>query len=468
MGLLQSKSKIFAILVALLALLTWWDFYREKRQGEAESQERKVVDFATEQIQQIEVKNKQGHFTVLRDQKGWTFVSPFKDLADNEKVEDFVGFLSGEHAESVLTGDQLDLSKYHLDLDQINKSGIEFVMTLSNGNQKTLWISDLTNFENHLFAKWKDQNKILLLGTHWRERAEISAMSWREKHIFRGNKASLSEIHLNNIILSNSIEKESSNGVSTQSDRFWRWTGEPTMKLDQQQAMSFLQSIVNVEGEEFFDKLPVDAVPARFEVKLKNEKGLWSRQVYQRKNGDVLIVGKMQLKEADKDSAPDLIAKINKNHLSQWQKFSPLDLRDKKVLPEFRPDQAQKIELITELKTTVMKKQGTQWIVKDSTHMPPLEMVNAVLNSLSQLRVGRFLLKPEQDKSPRFTSKIVISNAEDKVIFELSYGGSFVKNENGIDSIFRFAEVKGFSEKFGILQSEIDGWKLPEFLQGAK
>ncbi|HND85647.1 MAG TPA: DUF4340 domain-containing protein [Pseudobdellovibrionaceae bacterium] len=453
----KSKSFWFAMVVAALGLFTWFDFYREKRAQETESADRKLVQFQVDQVQQISVRNKFGKFTVLRDPTGWSLTEPIKDLADNTKVEEFIGFLRGDHAESVIKESIGELGKYHLDEASVLKFGSEFEMTLSNGQKHHLQVADLANFEQHIFAQWKDNHdkKVLLLGSQWRERADVKMHDWRDQRLFRSHKATIESVTING-------QQMKYAAINDAGDKRWMIPTSPKLLLDQSKVMALVDSIVELRAEAFFESLPEKLVSAPLKIEIKNEKGDWTGSAFL-EGANVLFLGHQ--KDTDGKKELRLIGRLKPDYLKTWKDWNIHQLRDAFVLPKLAPSEVKKVIIQTELKKNEITKQEQKWVLSGSPVVPAAEVVNDFLTSVSKMKVELFLTADEEKKAPKLTQRIQFLGDQDRKIFELSYGGSFVKNKDGVETIFRFARVEGFDEVFGLPEAKIAEWQLNEILK---
>jgi hypothetical protein len=170
-------------------------------------------------------------------------------------------------------------------------------------------------------------------------------------------------------------------------------------------------------------------------------------------------------KDVDGKKELKLIGRIKPDYLKTWKDWNIHQLRDASVLPKLVPSEVKKIVIQTELKKNELTKQDQKWVLSGSPNTPNADTITDFLTAISKMKVELFLSADEQKKAPKLSQKIQFRGEQDRIIFELSYGGSFVKNKDGIETIFRFARVEGFDEVFGLPEAKITEWQLNEILK---
>ncbi len=162
--------------------------------GDEGSEEDKLFAVNSEEIQQITLRPAGGEVLELqRDGETWKIVEPREVVADDSVVSGLLGTLSGLEASDTIEEQPVSLEDYGLEAPQVT---VEF-LTKPGGTQ-TLLLGDNTPTGGSVYAKTKDQPRVVTVPSNVRNDFSKTLFDLREKNVLKFDTTSASHAWLRN------------------------------------------------------------------------------------------------------------------------------------------------------------------------------------------------------------------------------------------------------------------------------
>lgn len=316
------KLKGRSLLVLALILFggfAVYDYFQDKKKEGKTMEESRLLTVNFEQVDSFEIKKGEHKILLKRSVDGWELVEPLQDLADNTVADDFVkGAVPERIIEVAKEGSDINWSLYGLD----KPLGMVTFKT-STGAQNVFEISERRNFEENVFARRDQENRVLVLNSVWQNRVNKTALDFRDRRFLRHKIASVDVLNLKN---------EKGLLALQRVDGKWQLSNKKDITLDQNKVRDLLTVIADAKAAEIFaDKtLPVQKKLFTLDLALGDKK--WSADVGQAK--DLLIYAKV--------SEPPFQFKMEPGALDKLIKMTSEDLKEeppKKVEEATAPQQ---------------------------------------------------------------------------------------------------------------------------------
>lgn len=263
--------------ILVLALLLFggyavYDFFNEKKVEEKTVEESRLMTVNFEQVDHVEVQRPDAKIILKRTVDGWELVEPLKDLADNAVVDDFVKNAFPERIiEVAKEGKDINWALYGLE----KPLGVITFKTTA-GTQNIFEISDKKNFEENVFARRDNENKVLVLNSVWQTRASKTVNDFRDRRFLRQKIASVDELKLKND--KGLLELKRREGI-------WVSPSEKDLKLDQNKVREILSAIADAKAAEIFSAdAKINAKKELFTLDLVLADKKWKAEVTQDKD----------------------------------------------------------------------------------------------------------------------------------------------------------------------------------------
>ncbi|MGZ3774764.1 MAG: DUF4340 domain-containing protein [Bdellovibrio sp.] len=230
--------------ILIIALLVFggyavYDFFHDKKIEEKAIEESRLMTINFEQVQYVEIQEKDTKIVLNRTVDGWDLVEPIKDAADSSVVDDFVKNIYPERIiEIAKEGPNIDWALYGLD-----KPLATITLKTSAGTQNVFEISDKKNFEENVFARRDHENKVLLLNSVWKLRATKIANDFRDRRFLRHKIASVDELKVKNDKGLLDLKRL---------DGKWLSPSHKEIKIDQNKVREILTAIADAKAAEIY------------------------------------------------------------------------------------------------------------------------------------------------------------------------------------------------------------------------
>lgn len=433
----------------------YWTIVREQKKHDLADAHDQIIYLQKDQINYLEIQNKEKKFVFQKSDQGWSIVEPIDDIADNQKLNDIFEQLTNEkHAAIAKEGADINWAEFGLDHPEAS-----LIFKNNLGQSQKISISATKNFEGQHYARVDSTPRILVVNALWYNFTTEKLVYFREKRLYRGQVSALKRISVKSL-------SDRFNLVLT--DKGWQSAEFDHYVLDQSKIRAMIKNIAEssiqdyiIEGDpsdrDRFEKgLTKNFVEVTFETSDKK----WSVAV--------------NLHEADKalyalTEKPTYLVKLD---LSQWELFGNLSLdslRDRKTLMTFDISQVhnifvkrgeQKYEFIRENfdKTASKTNQISKWKFADPSKSNGdinTDAVNELIDQVHNLEITYFLSEAE---GKEFLGKdmVILKSADDQLLFQLNWGPLFHKKISGSEKDYYLARTQASDSIFGLNKSYID------------
>lgn len=443
---------IFGAVVLALGLgVYFFEYQNEVKQVKEKEENAKIITFAKDQINFIEIQKEQTKYVLQKSDTGWTILEPLQDAADNEQVEGLLDFLTEEKMiavakESADVG-QLKLSEYGLD----NPYAV-FNFKNNLGKSKKISIGSQKNFEGNSFIRIDSESRVLVASPGWWVKAGQGLITYREKRLYRTSLGKVDDIKVQS--LQDKFELK-------RIDNKWVHAQFPEIVLDQNKVRDMLKQIAESSIQEYvFDGEPSKATLTEkklanppVQIDLKTADTEWS-------------VG---INQSEKDNAiyaiTDRPTNLLKLDSSRWELFGNLNfdsLRDRTSLVQFNLNDVAKIFYKDQTTEYNFFKENGQWKVvlgqPENTEFSATELVKA-LNHIHDIEISEFLdlnLRKYDEKLFSGKSMIILKSATDNLVFQLNWGPELKIKKKGVEKDYYYARTTVSPTIFALEKSKMN------------
>ena len=407
-----------------------------------------IVYLKKEQINYLEMQNKNVKFVFQKNDKGWNIEEPITDIADDQRLEDVLNQLTNEKQFAVAKeGPGINWAEFGLDTP-------ESLMVIKNnlGQSQKIFISATKNFEGNHYARIDNLEKILVVSPAWFNFTTEKLTYFREKSLYRGQIAAIKKI---------TIKSLKDHFSLTSGDKGWFTPALEASALDQSKIRSMIKAIAENTIQEYIS----EGDPSDMERK---EKGLNKDyvEITLETDTDRWAVA-INLHEQDKalyalTEKPTYLVKLD---LSQWELFGNLNLdalRDRKTMMSFDVKMVNRVFVKQGGKSLQLIKEDSKWRPESAAQLDkikvPNEEVNDLINQVHDLEITYFLPE-EEGKDFSGSDMIILKTSEDQLLFQLNWGPLRHKKMEGLEQDYFLARTAATDNIFGLNKSYID--KLP-------
>lgn len=183
---MRGLRSTIALLVVLAGLGGYIYFVASKAEDTATKQDKLFPNVASDNIEELTVKNDAGETTTLKKADGkWTMTSPFQTRASDMDASGIVNALAGLDVTRVVDENPTDVKDYGLD-----KPSVEIAFK-SNGGKPSgkLLLGGKTATGGSLYARKDDEKRVVLIGEFNSATFNKSTFDLRDKAILTFDRA---------------------------------------------------------------------------------------------------------------------------------------------------------------------------------------------------------------------------------------------------------------------------------------
>lgn len=304
---------VFAIFVALLAWVYFYEIKGEKKREEAAEKEKKVFPFEDKDISQITVKNADGEIVLQKEKDAWKLVKPLEAKADKYSADGLASDIALAKTERAIEEANINWKNFGLD-----PAAVKLTVKLSDGKTHELELGDKDFSSSSVFARLPGQNKVLVLSSTLHSSATKKLFDFRDKNVVEFQRDQLKAMNILTKGKEFAFEKSSDD---------WLVKKPFEARGDNTEINSIVSDLEFARVEEFVDVPSADlkayglASPTiRVDLFLGDN----------RARKTLLIGNKVDSHYYAKDEARDAVFKI-KEDLQKKLDFEASKVRDKKV-----------------------------------------------------------------------------------------------------------------------------------------
>lgn len=436
---------LVASLIALSGSYLAWDFYSESKEKSDLENEKRIVLFPQEQIQKFVITNQGRNLVLERSEMGWDLQEPLIDQADFEEVESYISAAANDRVIAVVDeGDEVSWQRYGLSQPTLS---IEFFNNA--GSSRKVWVSELTNFEGHSYARIDEEKRVVTVNSSWFSKSQKTALDFRDKRILKRKLAGIDDLLIKN-----------KNGFFNlqNAEGLWSLQQHPSWMIDQERSREVVKQLadsraldilfesnetLNQSGKEHWKNYGLDRPDAELVATFAGEP--WSLRFAQKNKEDFYVW----------TSEPDRIYRVDLKAFSIFKNLIAADLRDHKLPFKAIEGEIVKINFQTELKQMVFELKEGKWHFEGKSESVNQEVLSAMLQTLKTSQALEYL--GDNKRSPLMTNVIQLFGSGDLLLLEVAWQPSSAGQK------FK-AKSNVFGETFHWASGEIEKLKLSDLL----
>lgn len=429
----SKKFLLFAGFVALVVAYAFYDYKSDKTNEVTKSEKALLFTTKPDQVQSLLLESSaSGKISLQRTPEGWKFEAPLTETADQEAVTQFIDGIATEKSSAVLLeGSEVDWKIYGLDQPKM-------VMSLKDnlGGVVKFEISAKKNFQGDSYLKKNDEKKVYVAGGSWLQKADKTVNDFRDRRIARVTPADLESIQV-------SVGKTKFTLQKKELD--WTVLEKPQWKLDQNKVRKLITSLSNNRIQKFDAK--VDAAP------------MASIQLLSK--GDKKWIGHFGINKDKKNfvqvEGAGISGELQVDDANEFYKLSADSLRDRSEPFQFHKEDVKKISFQSEKLKFVLALKADKWEViegGDAEKNFVADQVKTFLGKVSSLEVLDFSDKKLDAQVGINSTHLVFKSADDKVVFELKWGGGGSLKVAGQDKHYYWGSSSLYPTVFTIAEDK--------------
>jgi hypothetical protein len=432
----KKKLLLFAAFVAIVCGYAIYDYQAGKSFERQKDLQSFVLPFKEEQIQQVQLTNKNGVTIELKKETdGWKMIKPQSEMADQKAVEEFIQGLVTEKSSDVASeGDALDLSAYGLD------QPLAKITVVNNGGEtQEFKLGKNKNFQGDAYIQKNDDKKVLVVSSTWFSKADKGPLDFRDKRLMKFPNLEAKKI---------TFEKDKEKFELLKNEGDWVLASNPEWKLDQNKVRELLSMLNLTNALEYISeqeptpqemqKWGLSKPRLRVKVDLKDGK-IWSA---------AFAAGTDKVHRV-LTSEPRQVMKISPTDSDKFYVMTADSFRDRYEPFQFERGENQEVQI----------KLG-----KESYNLKPEnDKTQKLLSRLRTLTLAEFRETP----GVRFENEISVKS-EGKEVFHFQWGNlQKVRINNSETSVFS-AQTSKYPKSFTMLESDIKSLQLDELTKNEK
>ena len=440
----SKKTILFAVVALLFASSVYYaTVYKENHLKKILENESKIVFLDPDQINYIELINRNAKIVFHKNESGWSIQEPVLDNADNYRMLDVIKNLtSDQYVLIAKEGTDIKWSEFGLD-----KPIATYLFKNNSGQSQKIQISDLKNYEDLPYARVDNNDQVLVVKPQWLSNATQKLVYYRDKRLYRGSVAAVETITIKSLNGEFNLQKQ--NGI-------WGSVEKPDFKLDQEIVRKMIKDIADTPIQDYLGEGEI----SKSETKDKklNQKDAHKVQ-FKTQNDQWSVV--MNLHDTDKSlyamtDRPTYLVKLD---LSKWEFFSNLNLdylRDRKEALRFDISKVKDITFKLISLDQQLTKKNKNWVETNNIdNQIDSEKIEAVLDVIHDMTIDSFVTDSE---STKFEGRemIILKNDDDQLILQLNWGPSLKKMINGTEKEFYLARTQLSDLIFALDKNKID------------
>lgn len=433
-----------ALAVAFSGGVYYFTVVREAQNAEANSSQ--IVYLKKEQINYLEMQNKNVKYVFQKSDQGWNVEEPITDIADDQRLEDVLNQLTNEkQLATAKEGPGINWAEFGLDTP-------EALIVIKNnlGQSQKIFVSATKNFEGNHYARIDNVEKILVVSPSWYNFTTEKLTFFREKSLYRGQIAAIKKI---------TIRSLNDNFSLVSGDKGWYSPVFENYVLDQSKIRSMIKAIAENTIQEYISEGDPSDMERKekglnkdyVEISFETEKDRWAVAV--------------NLHEKDKalyalTEKPTYLVKLD---LSQWELFGNLNLdalRDRKTMMTFDVKMVNRVFVRSGAKSLQLIKEDSKWRPEAEALVEKIKINNDdmtdLINQVHDLEITYFLPEAE-GKDFAGNDMIILKTSEDQLLFQVNWGP--------LRKDYFLARTQASDNIFGLKKSYIDQLPLEKILK---
>jgi hypothetical protein len=438
--------------VALGLGLYYFEFVRNEKNKIDTVFNQNVLHFQPDDINFVQIQNKDKVITLQKMDKGWQILEPIQDVADGNIMQALLKSATEQTLQSIESQSPQNLAEYGL----VSPAAM-LLFKNNQGESVKIQIGTQKNFEGLSFAKINDDIQIKILQPFWEQQTQYNLTHFREKRLYREDLSMLETVKVKSLNDSFILIKQ---------DQKWVSKDFSDLDLDQNLVRQTIKDLAETTIQDYLfegdpselDKKKKGLLPSPVHIELESVMGNWSAS--------------LNLNNDDKafyalTSRPTFLVSLD---MSRWEKFANLtldSLRDRKSMMTFSKTEVQKVFAKSEGKEYNFSNENKTWVLNsklpEQSEFLPIQ-AEKILNEIHDLEVSEFI-STELSKQFVGNNMFILSSATDQLVFQLNWGPLVKIKMNGSEKEVYLARTQLSKKIFAIDKQKIDDLKLDKIFK---
>jgi hypothetical protein len=447
------KTILLGCATAIFGLgIYYFEFVRNEKSKIDDIFNQRVLHFEPEDINFLQIQNKDKVITLQKTDKGWQILEPIQDVADASVMQALLKSATEQTLQSIESQSPQNLTEYGL----VYPASM-LLFKNNQGQSLKIQIGTQKNFEGLSFAKINDDIHIKILQPFWEKQTQYNLTHFREKKLYRDDLSILEAVKVKSLNDTFTLIKQ---------DQKWVVKDFSELNLDQNLVRQAIKDLTETTIQDYlfegdpseFDKKKKGLLPSPVHIEFESATGHWSAS--------------LNLNNEDKafyalTSRPTFLVSLD---MSRWEKFANLtldSLRDRKSMMTFSKNEVQKIFVKDDGKEYNFSNENQTWILNsklpEESEFLPIQ-AEKILNEIHDLEVSEFI---DLEVSKQFVGNnmVILRSASDQLIFQLNWGPLVKIKAHGSEKNFYLARTQLSKKIFAIDKQKIDDLRFDKIFK---
>jgi hypothetical protein len=430
---------LFAVIAGVMTYLVYQDMEKSEEEAAAKLVEGQIYPgLKAEKHTFLDFKGSKDSFTLKKEGRDWMIVSPFRDRADNGKVEAFVRQVAEQKVK------ELEVTPEKAKEYGLQDNTLHITMKSDDDSEHKVIVSRQFAYDGSSYLQKQGDNKVLLGDTSWKGIVGKILKDLRNRDLYQGPLAP------------KSLVVEGKNKLAfTMSDTQWDLKGRDVI-LDEVLVQDYLNQIKKLRIMNFIVETPTKEDLRKYGLNhpdLRIQVGNWWVRL-KKKDGQLY----------SQASQRDTIYTMSIGDLEKLTK-SLSDFRDKAFAFQFDRDKVSQVKLSRGSESLNLKKQdGGHWSLEVTPEGKALDAakVDDLLTKISELQVSEFL--PGSSKVKKTMGQVTLADQVGTTLLELSWGDKYKDKKDKLDHYKVHSSLAG-DEALGVVVGSLQDIEKLELLK---
>lgn len=414
---LRTLSIYFAILVALIAWLYFWEIKHKGQEKAAKEEAEKIVRLDKDKIVEVDVQSKKnGKITIKKPDKEWILSVPVTTKADEAAVERLLASASGAKSERVISDKDVKWEEYGLDTPELT---VDFA---TPEKRTRLSFGSLNPAKTSYYARAGDDPRLFLVADTLKNSMDKSPFDLREKTVLGIAPEDVDRIALKTKGVDIELEREGTDK--------WRMLKPEQIRVKTSMVNKTLIDLTNLQAKGIIDEPKKEGDPYGLSQP-EDALTLSGKKLQQ-----TLLVGRAATAEKGNSGSGSRYARIEGREpvyevdasLLARLKADPQRLRDKSLV-EVKPTEVEKIEIDLDGKKWIASKNSDKVWSLEAPQKEKLQAweITSILWDLKGLEWKSRIVSssgnavPAELPNPRLSISLKLQDKKDPIVLRAGW-----------------------------------------------
>jgi hypothetical protein len=414
---LRSLSIYFAVFVALIAWLYFWEIKHKGQEKAAKEEAEKIVRIAKDKVVDIDIESKKnGKIAVRKPGKEWILSAPVTTKADEAEVDRLLTSASGAKSERIIAEKDVKWEEYGLDKPELT------VLIATPEKKVRLSFGGLNPSKTSYYLRVGDDPRLFLVADTLKNSMDKSTFDLREKTVLGIAPEDVDRVVFKGKGKDTELKREGSDQ--------WRMVRPEQFRVKSAMLNKTLIDLTNLQADGIIDEPKKEGDPYGLDQP-EEEVTLAGKKLEQ-----TLLVGK-EAKSGKGIGAPgtryarikgrEPVYEINVSTLAPLQ-AEPQVMRDRSLV-DVKPTQVEKVEIDLDGKKWIAAKSSDkEWKLEEPTK-GPIEAweITSIIWDLKGLE-WKTMSKPTPSnpgpltiEKPKLTISLKVQDKKEPIVLKASW-----------------------------------------------